>query len=458
MKRDKKLFLKRAFCAFGLFMFFSCKMEIPESVSLKLDSEFGVPLGDTEFLISDKITVEDLQEKLGSDSNDMQVYGLCENVNDKTEILKFLLKYKISEEVEIPDAVSAMLNSDGANLTQINNSLGAAITEFNGEVDTGINLKSILMSMSSEDENDPDGNKFQEIVDKIEFKDIKANAYICGEGLKDATFSGTIKAGDANDMENAQVLAEKTAGDPFKVVDEPSLNPNEDSLVLESDVNSKPKSSELDGDKLAQTINRRPEELRVEYSLTPTFNFQNADDVNAFVSSKKIDVVIFIELPLSFKITDDIEIDDVLDLAGNKIEDDLFNRDGADDDTISKFSDLFEDGAMTLDYLFANSTGLSLSAKIKAKDEHGNEFVNKEVSFVDGTSLYKNGSLNLESKKSIGFTAEEIQRIFTSYPFCPQISMEIKKTDDFSIKRDSAFGTWAAFTLKTGGTYSVWKK
>ena len=163
-----------------------------------------------------------------------------------------------------------------------------------------------------------------------------------------------------------------------------------------------------------------------------------------------INLNIIIRFPLKIQITDDIEIDDILDLAGNALDEDLLNRDDGEEFEFKKYTDLIE--RILCDYKFSNSTNLSMTAKIVSNTMQSGErfFDDKEISF-DG------------EEHSFEFSTTEILNIFETAPFMPKFYVKIDKTDgtDFvSIKRNSVFGAYAVFklTTKDDGEVEVWSK
>lgn len=436
---------------------FSCSMEIPQSVTVKTNAGFGVPLGDTEFRIADKVNAEKMQDAMSGGSS-LTVYEYNPSGSDSAA-LEFVMDYPVD---------NSNLQSGGQSLEEILNSPSTGATgtvnldPVVGYVDTGLNFTEMLKSFGSDDDGDGEDKKdYGYIFDKIKFRGVKAYAYIdADDGF---SFTGDIyvttnpAAGGEGYEVSADASKRTAASETFPVKKAPDFAgiSGEDKVVKQDLFGSSDKySAELNSSVVEEMVNSRGDKFTLVYRLVPTIAL-NAERLAALKAkgSVSFSVNIVIRFPLTVDVTDDVLIDDVLDLAGHALDEDLFNRDSADDDKISKLAGLFEDGGMTLSYKFSDTTGLSFDSRIVAKDSAGTRYVDEQVVFQGGRTLAE------AAERKVELTAEETRRIFRSYPFQPQIELVVKKTaSPVSIRRDSTFGTWATFDLRTGGQYTVWEK
>ena len=157
--------------------------------------------------------------------------------------------------------------------------------------------------------------------------------------------------------------------------------------------------------------------------------------------SCSLNLTICMRLPLQLLITDDIEIEDVLALGGQKIENDVLGRDGPteSDSNFKKYSDLIE--TITLNYFIKTTTGLDMTANLT--DEASG--INKSIVF--------GGSEKAE--QAFAFSSTELDRILDSYPFTPKVGLKIKE-GTVRIPRSSYLRFMGYVTVETGGEITVY--
>lgn len=125
-----KLYLLSCFISFS-FSFFSCSLindikgiTVPQTVTVKTDADYSIPLGKTEFNLSDHFSVDQLTDSLtfeGSEGN-FAVYNYKKT--DKTQA--FLVDYTLKE---IPLDISSYLsNLDGLDFNSAENSFSQEIS------------------------------------------------------------------------------------------------------------------------------------------------------------------------------------------------------------------------------------------------------------------------------------------------------------------------------------------
>lgn len=481
-------------------LLFSCTM--PESLKVKTsETPYEIPLGDTEVKLSEKFDSEAIQKALGGEEDEsdtssgkQKIYAYEFNPT-KTEdsVVEYLMNYKIDEQkielstLEGVPNVSGMSDADAdaaidAYLDTI--PLDQPLNSFNAKLDTGINFKSILESFAGSGD---DGTDYSYIFDKIAFDGIEAYAYIeCGDLPKDnAYFTGKIVVGEDESTIDpktegtyAELLADSaaTADGKFHTV---TTNTDIKSLADENGVitdgsfiydanGNAAYSVELDSVAMTSYMNGTEQSdgslvkhdfFIIAYDLTPHINFSDKESMKTFLKnhdSISINVNIILRLPLKIRVTGDIVIDDVLDLAGQALDEDLLKRDDGEEFAQKKYTDLIQ--SLALDYKFKNTTGLSIESAIKANTGATDEKGNTGVFFEGGNP--KSFTFDGEAH-TISFSKDEINNIFTYSPFMPQIFLKINKTsgtEPIAIKRNSVFGVYALFRMTVEGEVDVWSK
>ena len=480
---------------------FSCSdLTVPESVTVKSEgAKYGFPLGSTEFKISEKFSAQKVQDAINSSSANLTVYEFNpENSGDS--IIEYIMEYQVERKEIATTSFKTTIQStlgalEGAPKTAVEAAKNAAIDAFieaavpqtNGKyvytadrlsatIDTGLNFKSIFDSFASSDDEDGGSDSsertdYSDIFNKIGFTGVKAYAYIDKDGIdSDIKFIGRIDVkGSDTEAATPYKLVNATLN-PVSAVDEtPDLASLADdngviSTDFVSDTEHYPMSAELNGDNMTAFINGeevgglyvKHEKVIIDYELTPSIEFDNEDEVRAFLEamldenaeSATATVSIILRFPLKLKIIEDIVIDDLLDFAGSAQEGDLLNRDdGEDGSDFDEYSDFIEN--INCEYKFTNGMNLDFSAKISSNT-------------VDGEKFFEDKSIEFDGEEhSFSMDKSEISKIMSKSPFTPAISATISKTtsdeDDFiRITRDASFGAWAVFNLTTGGSAEVW--
>lgn len=460
---------------FATTLLFSCS--VPESISVKTaETSYEIPLGRTEMELAKKFSAETVQDALSSDdeSEDSQkIYAYEFNPTKKDDaVLEYVMNYPVKEHLlSLPSGTPPTITTN-----QTTGKYEYTFDPYESSLDTGINFTDILESIAGSSDEE-DSTDYSYIFDSIEFTGMEAFAYIECEGISpdNAYFTGKIVIGeneiltsDAFTSANyTDVLAEGTVSDPFKLVTtdtDLSSKADEEGVITDSSfLADGAYSVELDGEKLTAYMNgteqadgtlKKHSKLVISTQLSPKISFDKQEDIESFISSTSsltIKINIVIRFPLQIRVTKTIEIDDLLDLAGNALDEDLFKRDDGEEFEFKEYTDDYLK-ALSCEYKFSNSTGLGLSAKIVSNEitdgeKSGKFFDDKEIKF-DGEG------------HEFEFTTEEFTAIFETAPFMPKMYMKIDKTDGnaISIKRNSVFGAYALFKLTLEGEHEVWSK
>ncbi|MBR4449374.1 MAG: hypothetical protein IKS30_04150 [Treponema sp.] len=370
--------------------------------------------------------------------------------------------YNITSEVIFEyDWVKVVLNTDN--------------TAVDGSFDASFNLKDTINGYFKEDENN--------IANKIQFNGIEGYLFVTRpvfeateevptDPLADLlSFNGKVNAvysqTDENDVttnqtvyligsatQDAELRLAESELDLSTLADEngtisdagdiifPDLgaeNVNDDDFIY---------SARLSADALSKMFNAEAETCSMNYNLALnsgsgqklTLTKQQVDTLRT-EGSCSLNLTICMRLPLQLEITENIEIEDVLALGGQKIENDVLGRDGPteSDSNFKKYSDLIE--TITLNYFIKTTTGLNMTANL-TDDASG---INKSIVF--------GGSEKAE--QAFAFSSTELDRILDSYPFTPKVGLNIKQ-GTVRIPRSSYLRFMGYVTVETGGEITVY--
>ena len=470
-------FFMPATAFFATTLLFSCS--VPESISVKTaETSYEIPLGSTEMELAKKFSAETVQDALSSDdeSEDSQkIYAYEFNPTKKDDaVLEYVMNYPLKSHTTALPATSdasSIVNS----ITPNNDGKYEydGLDSFTDTLDTGINFKEILESIAGSSDEE-DATDYSYIFDRIKFTGIEAYAYIeCGAVESgNAYFTGKIVVGetdpaDVNDSSTyVSVIADSAQDGNFNIVTtdiDLSKKADDEGIITDGSFLADGAYSVLlyddaltdymNGTEQADGTLKKHEKFIISCALQPVISFDSQAELQSFLENTEsltVSVNIILRIPLAFEVTDDIEIDDLLDLAGNALDEDLFKRDDGEEFEFKKYTDLLQ--ALSCEYKFSNSTGLGLSAKIVSNEitdgeKSGKFFDDKEIKF-DG------------EEHEFEFTTEEFTAIFETAPFMPKMYMKIDKTDGnaISIKRNSIFGAYALFKLTAEGEVEVWSK
>ncbi len=465
---------------------FSCNFTVPESVSVtSYGAEYSLPLGSTAFKIPDRFSASEVQDALSDENSNIHVYEFNPTESDDA-VVEYLMNYPVESQtisVSIPDGVDASAYVETL-ISGQTAPYSVTLSPFTAELDTGISFADILNSFAggedSEDE-DSSSNDYSYIFDNIGFSDISAFGYIEVEGIhKDnASFTGKLVGGEEAvenwdsyaDSANQVTLADSSTTDEgkFLAVDtdiDLSAIADEDGIITDDGIlevgayslalNGTNLTSYINGsestDSNGNTVYEKHDNFIISYKLTPTVVFEDEEELTEFVSGSttiKVNVNIVLRFPLKLKILNDIEIEDLLDMAGNAVEEDLLKRDDGEESDFADYADIVE--KLECEYKFTNTTGLSFSAKIVSNE-------------VDGEKIIEDKSIEFDGEKhNFDMDGDEIKNIFEKSPFKPKIYAKIDATTTennnyLSITREAEFGAWAIFKATTGGSIEIWNK
>ena len=273
--------------------------------------------------------------------------------------------------------------------------------------------------------------------------DIFLSSPSFGEDIK-LNFNAYIKANEE------EILG--TEAEPEK------LNPSTSLTLPETNIwdTEIPQSSISMGEKFTDFINKRPENLKVDYSLSADSAVISREAMEN-LESTTVKMELLVKIPLALKI-DDIEESpvnpeekginlDVMKLAGLYKEEeekkDLFGRTGSStDETINQLLDNLKSLTLTVEY--DNKIPLGFTGTISQKDVFKKEVTLKKSS---------KGTINIE------LNSDEVKKIMEVYPFSPDINLFLPNGDivipedgavSFKLYASAATDINYTFDLRTG--------
>ena len=287
----------------------------------------------------------------------------------------------------------------------------------------------------------------EKIPEGIGLGNIEADIFLSspsfGEDIK-REFNAYIKANEE------EILG--TEAEPEK------LNPSTSLTLPETNIwdTEIPQSSISMGEKFTDFINKRPENLKVDYSLSADSAVISREAMENLESTTvKMELLVKIPLALNVSGTEDSPDNsenkginlDVMKLAGlykkGEEKKDLFGRTGSStDETINQLLDNLKSLTLTVEY--DNKIPLGFTGTISQKDVFTKEVTLKKSS---------KGTINIE------LNSDEVKKIMEVYPFSPDINLFLPNGDivipedgavSFKLYASAATDINYTFDLRTG--------
>ncbi len=329
--------------------------------------------------------------------------------------------------------------------------------DLSGTQELGIDLKSFL-------DSDVGGDFINDNIDKIQFinDSVEGRLYLTRPdiaGLEDLSLKGSISVdwgSGAHDIINNSTGIQFTDFD--RTFDDLLQDKyREKRTLLDTDLSGISYEPITGASSLVDMLNAHPANETMNYSFTlgsqgSSDLIIDKEDIDAIKAQSQTEGTVSIKasiamiIALKLDITDDIAVNDMLETFGYKEEgtnDDFLQRDSAEDgEDFKKFVDLVKE--IRMDYNFKNNTGLSLTAKLQAKNSGGTVYLDKDIHF-DG------------KPHALKLTRDDINNIYeaSNFPFIPVISMTIEQ-GTVTVTRDAYLGAQATFTALTDGEYEIW--
>lgn len=339
-----------------------------------------------------------------------------------------------------------------------------------GPIETGLNIGDLLDNLV-DDENSEQSKLINDLKNKIELQGIEGYLYVttpktAGDDAIDfkkllppitgyvvasyvpkdsnVTTKLLIGKGTEKNPEKTELKIENNIPTFASLADKNCLI-TDDSIFSEKYYSAKTKEGAL-----TDIINQKANDLKFDYDIsfgggegnTITLNREqinalqdaaNAAAGGSATANAEIAMTIAVVLPLKLNITKDIEIENVMTLAGDSDEDiDLLGGDDSDTD-FSEYTDYIKAlKSLTLIYGLENSFGLNVEAKLSEKNG------------VIGAKV-----MNFNKKRdTITITTDEVDKILTANSFIPQIFMTLK-AGTISVKRNAELKMNTALVIKT---------
>ncbi|MBQ0039805.1 MAG: hypothetical protein KBS64_05210 [Treponema sp.] len=365
--------------------------------------------------------------------------------------IEFGKEYKLEAAFEVSfDMISTELNAD--------------TSSFSGEVETGLNISEMIGDIAG------DKQDIKDQLEKLKLKDGSVKAYIIitkpevaagkQDPLKDLVIKGKVLSKYSKKNEpliEKYIIGSETDDDAIALKNTVDFDKYADENHTITDLSESKllEMSSTETDVFSEIINERPDVLNIEYTMSLSNNdgsgtltiTQDQIDTLKESGSTSINVQAAILMPFEFEITDDIELNvrKIMDedyIAG----DDLFNRDDKDEwedrvditDIVKLISLKFE----TKDI----KTCLPADTKVKINQKWSDtDFIDKEIVINENDQGFY-----------IDLTAEEAKTVMTNYPFDPEITVILPKSDLIYFPKD--LSVKARVNITTDGTYEIWNK
>ncbi len=361
--------------------------------------------------------------------------------------------------------------------------LNTESTNLEGDIDLGFNIRSFLSDIkdSEDDETGGESSKksvISDILKKIKFQDdaIKGQIYVTRpdiSGLESFTgFTGSLKLDYTGKDESGeevtktdQLLFDTGNGDDplsFVKIKKSFAELANDKNVITAcltgpdSTNNIPPSGVLNGTVMVDMVNCQPESEVFKYNFEMAGSDESQEltirktDIDSLKeeSSSSIKISIAFFLSLKFKVTDDIVIDDVFSTFGKGLKKDLLGREGLEEDSdFEEYKDLVE--KIQLVYSMENNSGIKMVAKMTATADGETEpYMHKTLTVRDVRDT--------KDFDTISLGRDDVDNMFTSYPFTPIISMTIKKNNSVVVPINPYFRAKAIITAETKGEYKIW--
>jgi hypothetical protein len=355
--------------------------------------------------------------------------------------------------------------------------LNTAGTQQQDTISTGLNLSTLVSDYLSGDTST--------LLDNVSFPDIKSYLYVkkpvftatsgvTTDPLGTIGFTGIIKAVSCTLDSSGTVVSTTditnssgtnisyligSSGTPatLSFVDDAaavsfSTLADTNRMITSNTVFTDSASYTAKIDTLGDVINAKPDNLGIQYDIALASSGGSdleltKDQVEALQSSTgttSIAISVAIVVPLKLAIASGgIVVDDVMNLAGNEITDDVLGRDSAADSSDYKdYQDMVK--SLTLTYAIVNGTNLDCTV---ALSNPANAAIN---TMLAGKSFTFDGDTH-----SIDFSRDDIAVLYDNYPFMPKISLTVA-SGTVTIPRDAAFTITASFAATTDGEYNIW--
>lgn len=336
-----------------------------------------------------------------------------------------------------------------------------------GPIETGLSIGDMFDNLV-EDKDSEQGKLIDKLINAIELQGIEGYLYVTAPKVEGENplkslppITGNVTAlykTNGVDKDPPVVLFETADTEKGLIkYDVPSFASlaDKNSLITDNTMFTKYYSArttkdENGEDNLCKIINDKANDLKFDYDIsfgggegnTITLNREqinalqdaaNAAAGGSATANAEIAMTIAVVLPLKLNITKDIEIENVMTLAGDSDEDiDLLGGDDSDTD-FSEYTDYIKAlKSLTLIYGLENSFGLNVEAKLSEKNG------------VIGAKV-----MNFNKKRdTITITTDEVDKILTANSFIPQIFMTLK-AGTISVKRNAELKMNTALVIKT---------
>ena len=447
--------IAKAIVFVGCVMFFAaCSWQIPEKVSVKSNADYNFSLGTFEKSFDDQMNLQSMMGNAGNNNQDINTFDYFPGKRDKTT-QHFLIQAKVYE-MDLATVIPGLTAYINALQTD-----SFDLSYFGSYFNIGPETKGLEFNPSSllNGLKDAIGT---DLADKITFNSAIPMYVFCEatEGIKaNATLKMFYGAPAGNSFTPHTTKVPILDDTVLQNTPIPALAKEGEIVITDfSTSNYIGKTSDSIGTadiKEIITANnvQSNDQLCIEYTLS---NLNGRVTKAAAIEGMKIAIYAVIDIPLAFKVTDDIDLD-MNSLTGNASNSSSsssnsgnnsgFNTNSEQAKEIEKYLDIID--SLTIKYIaykmpFKSTSGINLSIDLFGD---GNDIITSRIVEKE------KGKTN--EKTSVPIHAATIKKIKDTGTIDPKIKIQIAKDTVLTLPREKAIEMNIDINLKTDGTVQV---
>ena len=457
--------------------FTSCSWQMPEKISVKSNADYNFALGTFEKDLGNSMDLTSMMGDTGKDNEDIETFDYWPGKEDKNT-QHFLLKVKLSE-IDLAASLQGLMTAintlpiaDDAEI-DFETDLSSLASSFSLPADTtslDFNPSAMLSSMKK--------GLGSDMAEKISFPSVPMYLYCAAPGSISTTATFRMFYGDKDtkvprpgttiDILNGTALTNTPVPTLQKETVTVTVKENDKDVEKSHDVvitdlrksnfiGPKDAAGKVTPVNIASIMNDKSDAIQdgdllyVEYALTGLSGKVTKADAQ---DGLKITLYAVIDLPILFKVTDDLDLD--LSSMTKKDDNNSSSTSTGTENTSNSSSDKdkkeFEKYLQIVDSITLRYTAYNLP--IYSRNE-----IKLMVDFL-GTGDkkdYVTAPIEINQQKEVTLLTSTIQKLREKdvSSFKPNILIHIAKDSEFSIPRDKAVKMNIQLNLKTDGTVQI---
>jgi hypothetical protein len=447
--------IARAIISMGVvFAFAACSWEVPQNVSVKTNADYNFSLGTFEKEFDNNMDLNSMMGDTGVGKDDIHTYDYFPGKLDKNT-QHFLLEIKLFDQA----LINPVPNADA-----LNTAFGSNNTVDLSSLPSGLSLASIPSDAVNLDFNpsvmletmkDALGD---DIAGKIDYSSVPLYLYCETAANLTANANFQLYYGDTPTTAPSHHRAGVDAinilpGGSLSNKPKPAYQKEGETVVSNLANFDCVGEGSIDIKTLINNTNsaiQDDDKLCISYSISsPTGTVTRAE----VESGLHIAVYAVIDLPLSFKVTENLSLDlDELtkDMPGNSSSSDSSANNGSSaSDEFKKYIKVID--SVTIKYIAFKLPFYSTQGMMLGVDMIGNgNYERAKIKLVD-----ENKKISESDKSSITLKQATIQGMKDISSFAPKLQLFMAENTTFSIPREKAVKMNIEMNLKTDGTVQV---